>query len=206
MKNLIIIDDDAIVRESLKQILTTKGYHVSGLGRNANEAINLYIDKKPDLILMDIRMAEGSGIDAGREILKRDKSAKILLLTTFNDKEYINEAIMLGFKGYILKENISTISSSIEAALNGKIVFDSKIMETLSATTSQDTNTHKELAETLSDRELSVLKLVAKGMNNKEIASELYLSEGTVRNYISQLLNKLDLRDRTQLAIYYLNK
>ncbi len=210
MSKIIIVDDDAIVRESLAQVLIAKNYDVLGSGKNKDEAVSLYLEHKPDLVLMDIRMAGGSGLDATREILSEDKSAKILLLTTFHDKEYIDEAIGLGCKGYILKENISSLSSSIEAVLSGKIVFDSKIMETVISERSQDNGKdenklEKKLAslEDLSEKQKEVLKLVADGMNNKEIAERLFLSEGTVRNYISDMLSKLNLRDRTQLAVYY---
>ncbi len=200
---VIIVDDDAIVRESLKQVLMAKNYEVIDVCKNKEEAVQFYFTYSPDLVLMDIRMAGGSGLDATREILSKDADATILLLTTFQDKEYIDEALALGCKGYILKENISSISSAIEAVLSGKIVFDSKIIENL--TKSANTKEEKML-DSLNDfshREKAVLQLLADGMNNKEIAAELFLSEGTVRNYISTMLSKLNLRDRTQLAIYY---
>ncbi len=203
MKTIIIIDDDAIVRESLHQILENKGYEVIGTGKSADDAIRLYAETKPDLVLMDIRMTGKNGIEASQEILHSDSSAKILLLTTFHDKEYIDKAIDIGCKGYILKENIMSITASIEAVLNGKIVFDSKIIEVLSSSKPSKEIINRELESELSDRELSILSLVANGMNNKEISAQLFLSEGTVRNYISQMLSKLGLRDRTQLAIYY---
>ncbi len=221
MNTVILVDDDAIVRESLKTILINKGYEVVATGKNADEGIALYLDHNPDIILMDIRMSasdeastNSTGLDATREILKQDKNAKILLVTTFHDKEYIDEALNLGCKGYILKENISGISSAIEAILNDKIVYDSKVMETLiksqaKATIGEEINASKNSSEAkqipddFSEREISILELVAKGLNNKEIADTLYLSEGTVRNYISTMLSKLELRDRTQLAIYY---
>ncbi len=203
MRKLIIVDDDAIVRNSLKQVLIAKDYDVIAVCKNKAEAVESYFNNKPDLVLMDIRMAGGSGLDATREILAKDSEAKILLLTTFHDKAYIDEALVLGCKGYILKENISSIASAIEAVLGGKIVFDSKVIENI---TKASTLKEKNLLDTLqdfSDREKAVLQLVADGMNNKEIAEKLFLSEGTVRNYISTMLSKLDLRDRTQLAVYY---
>lgn len=220
MKTVILIDDDAIVRASLKTILINKGYDVIATGKNADEGISLYLEHRPDIILMDIRMSasdenstNSTGLDATREILRQDKNAKILLVTTFHDKQYIDEALSLGCKGYILKENISGISSAIEAILSDKIVYDSKVMETLiqnqvkinTAEEIQETKT-KQVPADFSEREISILELVAKGLNNKEIADTLYLSEGTVRNYISSMLSKLELRDRTQLAIFYYQK
>ncbi len=203
MKTIIIVDDDAIVRESLKMILESKHYKVLASASTADEAVNLYFKQKPDIVLMDIRMSGSTGLDASKKILSKDKYAKILLLTTFHDKEYIDEAIALGCRGYILKENISSINATIEAVLNGNIVFDSKIVSTIGSTKkSSDSIDLSEIKE-LSDKEKSILELVANGKNNKEIASELYLSEGTVRNYISLMLSKLELRDRTQLAVYY---
>ena len=131
------------------------------------------------------------------EILKIDTNAKILLITTFQDDEYINAALSLGCKGYILKQNIKGIIPAINAVYSGNMVFDSKIVTNIKK------YTKKNVAIDLSDREYEILLLVAEGLNNKEIAEKLYLSEGTVRNYISNILDKLELRDRTQLAIYY---
>ncbi len=208
MTRIIIIDDDKIVRDALSTLLNAKGYEVVACGENADEAETLYFKHKPQVVLMDIRMGEKSGLDATRKILEKDPSANILLVTTFHDKDYIDEAIRLGCKGYILKENISGIDSAISSILNDKIVYDSKIIESLI-----DKNNDKKSDKTpykneqkiseLSERENEILALVADGLNNKEIATKLYLSEGTVRNYISNILQKLDLRDRTQMAVYY---
>ncbi len=198
MKKVIIIDDDAIVRQSLSSILTAKGYQVVANGKNANEAENLYFQHKPDIILMDIRMNNSNGLTASQNILAKDKDAKILLLTTFHDQEYIDKAMRLGCKGYILKENISDIAITIESVLNNKMVYDQEIIQSIIGNKFKS-----EMPDNFSERENEILKLVADGLNNKEIAQELFLSEGTVRNYISIMLSKLNLRDRTQLAVYY---
>lgn len=195
--NIIIVDDDFLVVNSLKTIVESSGINVVGLGYSGSEAINLFQRYKPDLILMDIRMKDMTGIEATREILKLDSSAKILLITTFQDDEYIREALSLGCKGYILKQNIDSIIPSINAVYSGNMVFDSKIVSSIK------TYREKDIEGEFSDREMDILKLVADGKNNKEIASSLYLSEGTIRNYISTMLDKLHLRDRTQLAIYF---
>ena len=195
--NIIIVDDDHLVVNSLKTIVESSGINVLGLGYSGAEAIDLFIKHKPDIILMDIRMKDMTGIEATREILKLDSSAKILLITTFQDDEYIREALSLGCKGYILKQNIDSIIPSINAVYSGNMVFDSKIVSSIK------TYREKDIDGEFSDREMDILKLVADGRNNKEIASSLYLSEGTIRNYISTMLDKLHLRDRTQLAIYY---
>ncbi len=203
MHTIITIDDDAIVRQSLETILTAQHLKVLASGASASEAVSLYRQYNPDILLLDIRLGDSTGIDAAGTILSEFNEAKILLLTTFHDKEYIDAAIKLGVKGYILKENISSISSAIDAVLSENIVFDSKIISELS--TNSVANKSVDISE-LSERENEVLQLIAEGKNNKEIAQEMFLSEGTVRNYISIMLSKLELRDRTQLAVYYYKK
>lgn len=197
---IILIDDDPIVLKSLETILKAYGHEILAKGYNGNQAIKLYEEHRPDLVLMDIRMEEKSGIEATEEILSKNKDAKILLLTTFNDEEYISKALSLGCSGYILKQNIDGLSSAIEAISKGQTVLDSEIVENIKP------KIKEVLDESLTKREIEILKYIAQGFNNKEIANILYLSEGTVRNYISVMLEKLNLRDRTQLAIYYLNK
>ncbi len=194
---VIIVDDDYLVVNSLKTIVNASGIEVLAVGYDGIEAVELYTKYKPDLILMDIRMEKMNGIEATQEILQKNPNAKILLITTFQDDEYISSALSLGCKGYILKQNIEGIIPAINAVYSGNMVFDSKIVS------SMQKHSTKNLSIDLSDREKDILLLVAEGLNNKEIAEKLFLSEGTVRNYISIMLEKLSLRDRTQLAIYY---
>lgn len=194
---IIIVDDDFLVVNSLKTIVNASGIEVLAVGHDGIEAVKLYKEHKPDLILMDIRMENMNGIEATQEILVNDPEAKILLITTFQDDEYISQALSLGCKGYILKQNIQGIIPAINAVYSGNHVFDSKIVSNFQKYTKKNTSTD------LTDREFDILLLVAEGLNNKEIADKLFLSEGTVRNYISNMLEKLSLRDRTQLAIYY---
>lgn len=195
--NVIIIDDDPLVVESLKTIINANGINILAIGYDGLEAVKLYDKYRPDLMLMDIRMEEMNGIEATRKILEIDNNAKILLITTFQDDEYIDAALSLGCKGYILKQNIKGIIPAINAVYSGNMVFDSKIVTNIKK------YTQKNIPTNLSDRECEILLLVAEGLNNREIAEKLYLSEGTIRNYISNMLEKLELRDRTQLAIYY---
>lgn len=195
--NVIIIDDDPLVVESLKTIIDASGINILDVGYSGYDAIKLYEKHNPDVVLMDIRMENMSGIDAAESILKKSPNAKILLITTFQDQEYIAKALSLGCKGYILKYNIKGIIPAINAVNSGNMVFDSKIASSIQK------KSEKKVDFNLSDRENDILLLVAEGLNNKEIAKKLYLSEGTVRNYISNMLEKLSLRDRTQLAIYY---
>lgn len=201
--NILIIDDDQLVAFSLKTILeANEDIEVLGIGNSGRSAISLYETLQPDILLMDIRMEEINGLDAAKEILTEHPDAKILLLTTFSDDEYILKAIHLGAKGYILKQAFDSIAPALRAVYNGQTVFGEdvigKIPALISRTVTSDYTTYN-----LTNKEFQIIQLVADGQNNKEIASQLFLSEGTVRNYISNILLKLNLRDRTQLACFY---
>ena len=196
--NIIIIDDDPLVITSLRTILTANNFTVLACGSDGAEAEALFDRYQPDILLMDIRMQNISGIEAAEKILAQNKNAKILLLTTFNDEEYIMKAIHFGCRGYILKQNIRLLTPALHAVAAGSVVFDSEIITNLPAAKPE----RKSFTE-LNARENEALELLADGLNNKEIAHRLSLSEGTVRNYISSILEKLNLCDRTQLLVYY---
>ena len=201
--NIIVIDDDKLVALSLKTILESTGkVTVAAMGESGQQAVELYGSIRPDVVLMDIRMDGMTGIEAGEIILKNFPDARILYLTTFSDDEYIVKALNMGAKGYILKQDFDGIAPALEAVMRGQSVFGEKIITKL-----PELMVPKEkydfAAHGISDKEREVLELMAKGHSNKEIAGQLFLSEGTVRNYISSLLDKLCLRDRTQLAVYY---
>lgn len=197
---IIIIDDDKLVCSSLKTILSSKGIHVCAIGNDGAEAIKLYEQHRPDILLMDIRMETMNGVDASKQILSAFPQARILFLTTFRDDEYIIKALQMGVKGYILKQNYDCILPALEAVYMGQNVFNTEIITRI-----PDLLRQKESfpIDNLNSREMEIIILVAKGLNNKEIAETLFLSEGTVRNYLSIILDKLELRDRTQLAVYY---
>ncbi|MGP1577759.1 MAG: response regulator [Treponema sp.] len=199
--NIVIIDDDPLVIASLKTILTANNVTVSACGSDGTEAEELFERYKPDILLMDIRMQKMSGIEAAEKILEQYKDAKILLLTTFNDEEFIMKAVKFGCKGYILKQNINLLLPTLHAVAAGSVVFDSEIITNLPVAKPE-----RKSCKELNPRENDVLDLLADGLNNKEIAQRLSLSEGTVRNYISSILEKLNLRDRTQLLVYYYTK
>lgn len=194
---IIIIDDDELICRSLKTIVEAGGIEVAALGKSGEDAVRLYAETNPDIVLMDIRMGGMNGLEAARQILTRDPAAKILLLTTFKDQEYISEALAIGARGYLLKQNFGSILPSLRAVDAGSFVFDSEVIESLSSVPRLPAEA------TLTDRENDIVALVAEGLNNKEIAAKLNFSEGTVRNYISEILDKLALRDRTQLAVHY---
>ncbi len=204
--NVIIIDDDPLVCESLKTIITSHGsIKVLGIGHNGHEAIELFNSFKPDVVLMDIRMDEMDGLKACQNILKHCPDARILFLTTFLDDEYIVEAFRLGAKGYILKQDFEGIVPAIIAVHTGQSVFGDTVVTKLPQLFTINKNTN--LSEFgINERELHLIELVAEGLNNKEIAETMHLGEGTVRNYLSVILEKLKLRDRTQLAVFYLNR
>lgn len=199
---VVIVDDDKLVCNSLQTILGAKGVEVLATGNNGQEAIALYNEHHPDVLLMDIRMDILNGVDASEHILKEHKNAKILFLTTFNDDEYIIKALKMGVKGYILKQNFDSILPALEAVYMGQNVFNTEIIAKIPDMLSKQRDSEQSVYD-LNEREVQFINLVANGLNNKEIAQTLYLSEGTVRNYLSGLLDKLDLRDRTQLAIFF---
>ena len=202
---IVIVDDDMLVSSALKTILEVNAdVQVEGMGSDGKEAIALYERYRPDVLLMDIRMKDMSGLDASREILKAYPQAKILLLTTFSDDEYIVKALKYGVKGYLLKQDYNSILPALQAVQTGQTVFGTEIISKLPGLL-QEKKVYDWEAHEISEKELQVISLVAEGMSNREIAAELYMSEGTVRNYISNILEKLELRDRTQLAVYYLN-
>ncbi len=201
--NLIIIDDDNLVSLSLKTILeANEDIQVLEIGRNGLEAVALYDKHQPDVLLMDIRMDTMTGLDAGRQILAKYPAAKILFLTTFSDDEYIIQALHMGAKGYILKQDFESLLPALHAVMNGQSVFGSEIVTKL-PTLIAHANQFDYLAKGISEKELDIIELIAKGFSNKEISEKLFLGEGTVRNYLSTILEKLELRDRTQLAVFY---
>ena len=190
---IVIADDDMLVSGALRTILEKdQDIEVQGIASNGKEAIELYRKYEPDVLLMDIRMSPMSGLEASEEILKEKPEAKILLLTTFSDDEYIVKAL-----------DYASILPAIRAVCTGQTVFGTQIIsrlpELLERKSAFDYATYE-----ITEKERAVMKLVADGKSNKEIAGEMFLSEGTIRNYISGILDKLNLRDRTQLAVFYL--
>ena len=200
---IVIVDDDIFVSGALKTILEASGkVTVAASGTDGKEAAELYKIHQPDVLLMDIRMKEKSGLDASAEILEEFPDAKILLLTTFSDDEYIVKALKLGAKGYLLKQDYASILPALEAVCSGQTVFGTEIMSRIPELIHSGSSFHYEDYD-ISRRELEIIRLIADGLSNKEIASQLFLSEGTVRNYLSSILDKLQLRDRTQVAVFY---
>lgn len=203
MINILIVDDDILVSNALKTILESdEEMHVTGMGTDGKDAVSLYETLHPDVLLMDIRMKEMSGLQASRHILNLDKNAKILLLTTFSDDEYIVKALKYGVKGYLLKQDYQSIIPAIRAVYTGQTVFGTKIVSKIPGLLQKKTSFNY-LDHDISEKEYQLITLVADGLSNREISEKMFLSEGTIRNYLSSILDKLDLRDRTQLAVFY---
>lgn len=201
--NIVIVDDDFLVTTALKTILEANGRtKVLGTGTDGTDAVSLYRRFQPDILLTDIQMKTMSGLEATEEILQEFPDAKILLLTTFSDDEYIVKALKLGAKGYLLKQDYEGILPALEAVASGQNVFGTEIISKIPELINH-TNTFDYSAYHINEKESAIIRLIADGYSNKEIASELFLSEGTVRNYLSTILEKLHLRDRTQLAVFY---
>lgn len=201
--NVLLADDDPVVTASLKIILEATGeVAVLGIGNSGKEAIELFREIQPDILLMDIRMGEMTGISAAKTILSEFPEARILFLTTFSDDDYIRDALKIGAKGYILKQDFEGIVSALKAVLQGKTVFCSDVTEKIAGFMPRKTDFDPE-GFGLGEKDMEIIEMVARGRSNREIANQLHLSEGTVRNYISGILLKLDLRDRTGLAVFY---
>lgn len=203
--DIIIVDDDPFVSLSLKTILESSGeIRVLEIGKNGQEAVALYEAHHPQVLLMDIRMDGMTGLEAAEHILSRNPEAKILFLTTFLDDECIVQSLKLGAKGYILKQDFESLLPSLKAVVKGQNVFGNEIITRLPGFISQTGHSHYDYsAKGITDKELEIIELVAQGCSNREIAGQLFLSEGTVRNYLSSILEKLELRDRTQLAVFF---
>ncbi len=179
--NVIIIDDDKFVTSALKAILEASGnVTVPATGTDGSEAIKLYEEYLPDILLTDIQMNGLSGLEATGKILEKYPDAKILLLTTFLDDEYIIQALKLGAKGYLLKQDYESILPALEAVYSGQSVFGTEIISKIPGLLNTASKFNYALYD-INERELKVIELIADGLSNKEIAAKLFLSEGTVR-------------------------
>lgn len=197
---ILMVDDDLLVLNALSTILGKSGFEIVLATTDSKKAVETYKESEIDVVILDIRMKEVNGVDVAIEILEYDKDAKIMLLTTFNDRDDIIRALNKGVLGVILKDNVASLISAIESVSLGNKILDNELnLKNLFNTTKKD-------FDLLTQKEIEILEQIAKGLSNKEISEKLFLSEGTVRNYISGILEKLELRDRTQLAIYYYTK
>lgn len=207
MINLAIVDDQSILREGLKFVLSKVGnFNVIGTGENGKDAYNLCKENHIDIVLMDIKMPIMDGVEATK-LIKRDfPHINIIILTTFNDDEFIFEALKYGASGYLLKDaTMEKIEEAINEVYKGGALIQpnvaKKIVNMFSKMSKKESQTDTRVDE-LTHREKDILRNLGEGKSNKEIAEILYISEGTVKNHITSILSKLDLRDRTQLALF----
>ncbi|QOL54573.1 response regulator transcription factor [Bifidobacterium longum subsp. longum] len=212
---IAIVDDDPIGCQSLETILTATGTaEVLWTANDGDAAVRRYFEtpaSRPDVLLIDIQMPGTSGLDAARDILATAPAARILFLTTFTDQSYIAQAMGLGAKGYLIKQDVAAVGPALQAVMAGQVVLGAEVLGKLTERTpdpadSDDSgDTADSIEGLLGEREREITALVAEGLDNRDIAARLFLSEGTVRNRISAILDKLGLTNRTQLAILWLN-
>lgn len=199
---IIICDDDELIRESLKILLPLKGdIEIVGEATNGLEAVDICTRKEIDVALIDIRMPIMNGVEAVKEISKRSNT-RCLILTTFDEEEYVNEAIEYGAKGYILKNNTpDQIVNAILAVYNNTIVVNDNVFEKLQ---NKGGNKPSFIKYEFTEREREIIIAISEGLNNKEISKKLFISEGTVRNYVTMILDKTGLEHRTAIAVNFL--
>lgn len=203
---VIVVDDDAIVVRSLATILGAEpDIEVAGTGTSGEEAVSLFSACEPDVVLMDIQMPGGDGLSAAEKILAADPAARVVFLTTFSDDDYIVRALRLGTRGYLIKQDVATIAPALRSVMAGQSVLEGEVLARAAALSADGVRPSRGEPEMrgLTEREREVVRAIADGMSNAEVAAALYMSEGTVRNHISAILAKLGLRNRTQIAVYY---
>lgn len=203
---VIVVDDDAIVVRSLSTILGAEpDIEVAGTGTSGEEAVSLFSMCEPDVVLMDIQMPGVDGLSAAEKILAANPAARVVFLTTFSDDDYIVRALRLGARGYLIKQDVGTIAPALRSVMAGQSVLEGEVLARAAALSADCVRPQREEPEMrgLTEREREVVRAIADGMSNVEVAAALYMSEGTVRNHISSILAKLGLRNRTQIAVYY---
>ncbi|MDF2943837.1 MAG: Response regulator containing a CheY-like receiver domain and an DNA-binding domain [Herbinix sp.] len=205
MIRVLIADDDAIIREGLKMIIETQlDLEFLGAAIDGNKAVELCRCLKPDVVMLDIRMPVMDGIQAAQVIME-EKLSLPLLLTTFDEPDLILRALKAGVNGYILKNSpAERILSAIRLINTGGTVFQADVLEFIRSRVSNNATGNNLFEMLLSPRELEVVKLISEGLSNKEIGEKLFLTNGTVRNHISTILEKTGLEHRTQIAVHYL--
>lgn len=201
---VVICDDQAIIRDGLELLLRLeKDVSIVGSAQDGAEAVELVEKNSPDLVLMDLKMPGLNGVEATRRICAAHPEVKVLVLTTFDDDEWVFDAIRAGASGYLLKDTPrEKLLEAVRGTTQGKTFVDPAVAgKLLGQLANQQEEPHSPIKERLSEREIEVLRLLARGFSNGDIASRLHLSDGTVRNHVSSILAKLDVPDRTQAAI-----
>jgi DNA-binding NarL/FixJ family response regulator len=202
--NVIICDDQALIRDGLEMLLNLESdIQVVGVAQDGAEAVELAAQHQPDLILMDLKMPGLNGIEATRQIRAKFPRIKVLVLTTYDDDEWVLDAIRAGAAGYLLKDTPrAQVVQAVRGTAAGKSFVDPLVAgKLLNEVAQRPTRSATLLTDKLTEREVEVLRLLAQGLNNTDIAARLYLSEGTVRNHVSAIFTKLNVADRTQAAV-----
>lgn len=209
MIKVVIVDDQVILRESLKFIVEQDPeIKVIGLGGNGKEAFELCSSLNPDLVLMDIMMPGCDGVEGTKLIKSKFSHIKVIILTTFNDEENISKAIKNGANGYVLKDiKPDELILAVKSVSKGFSIMHHTALDTVAKQIDNSNNSTQCKEEpkveiNLTERELSIVKLIVDGKSNREIASSIYITEGSVKNIITNILEKLNLKDRTQLAVF----
>lgn len=201
---IIICDDQTIVRDGLAMLLKLEpDIEIVGIAEDGASAVEMVAGKKPDLILMDLKMPIMNGVEATRQIRANHPEVKVLVLTTYDDDEWVFDAIQAGASGYLLKDTSrDEVLKAIKGTLSGKTYVDPSVAgKVLRQASGHQTQPTTLITSKLTDREIDVLRLIAKGLSNADISDQLFLSEGTVRNHISAILAKLGVPDRTRAAV-----
>ncbi len=208
---ILLVDDQQLLRAGLRTLLELQpGMQIIGEGVNGQEALDLYESQRPDIVLMDVRMPGLDGVEATRRLRARWPDARVIILTTFDDDEYVFEGLRAGALGYLLKDvSIEDLAAAIHKVMAGGVLIEpsvaAKVVAELARLSSASPPPRAAgaggLPEPLSAREHEILTLVAEGLTNREIAGRLFLADGTVRNYVTAILDKIGARDRTQAAL-----
>lgn len=223
---VLVVDDQQLVRDGIASLLRVQhGISVVGTATNGQEALEQAVTLQPDVILMDVRMPIMDGVEATIEILRQMPSCYILMLTTFDDDTYVRDALRAGARGYLLKDlPAQDLANAVRAVSQGVYQFDASVIERMieayrRPNTSQQSETKERMtsplpttktnatpdspsAAGLTNREIEILRLIAAGATNREVADQLVISEGTVKNHLSNIFGRLGLRDRTQAVMY----
>jgi len=204
---ILLVDDQRLMREGLRVLLELEaGLEVVGEAADGGEAVDVYADLQPDVVFMDVRMPGMDGVEATRRLRERWPQARVIILTTFDDDEYVFEGLRAGARGYLLKDvsGHELAEAARTVAAGGALIEPSvarKVVAEFARLAAPSRPVDAGLPEPLSEREREVLQLLAQGLSNREIAFKLSLAEGTVKNYVTTILQKLDVRDRTQAAL-----
>lgn len=202
---VVIVDDHALIREGIKKLLELEeNFEIAALAGDGYEALEVIKDVRPDVVLLDINMPNMNGIDCLKQIKSLYPDTKVIMLTIHEDAEYLIETINIGAEGYVLKDaDVSSLVKAIQKVVQGEVYIHPTLSGILVREYKRkDRNIEDVIGNNLTKREYEVIRLISKGYNNKEIAIELFISEKTVKNHVSNIFKKIKVTDRTQAALY----